>query len=165
MGIGYLPVIRTLAYPLESLTHSLATCLLSRSLLLLVVTIALVIPHEDCRLLLPPLSFTLAHSLSFSPFPPLSHALALSLSLPSSPAFPLPQVVVDGNRINLEILDTAGQKEFQAFRDVTIGYADGFLVIFSLTDAASFEEAKTLAQETKETFNKPIVMAGNKKVR
>lgn len=74
------------------------------------------------------------------------------------------QVVVDGNRINLEILDTAGQKEFQAFRDVTIGYADGFLVIFSLTNRESFEEAKALARETRDNFHKPLVMAGNKKV-
>lgn len=45
-----------------------------------------------------------------------------------------------------------------------MGFADGFLVMFSLDDAKSFEDAKVLAVETKEAQRKPIIFVGNKKV-
>ena len=112
---------------------------------------------------LPPSECSCLYFLSLSLF--FFSSLSLTRSHTRSLTLTLMKVVVDGNRINLEVLDTTGQKEFQAFRDVTIGYADGFLVVFSLTDPDSFEEAKALARDTLENFNKPIVMAGNKKVR
>ncbi len=75
------------------------------------------------------------------------------------------QVTVDGNNVRLEILDTAGQAEFSAFRDTAIGYADGFLVVFSIVDRGSFEEAKRLVQQVKDENKKPVLVAGNKLVR
>jgi GTPase SAR1 family protein len=62
-------------------------------------------------------------------------------------------------------LDTAGQQEFKSFRDVTAAFADGFLVIFSLIAKDTMEEAKSLANEMRDSFRKPVVVAGNKMVQ
>lgn len=71
---------------------------------------------------------------------------------------------MDGSRIDLEIYDTTGQSEFKAFRDLTISYADGFLVIFSLCDKVSFEDAKKLALDCRDIQHKPVLFVGNKRV-
>eukprot|EP00047_Mylnosiga_fluctuans_P008879 m.9191 g.9191 ORF g.9191 m.9191 type:complete len:168 (-) comp2375_c0_seq1:54-557(-) len=71
-------------------------------------------------------------------------------------------IVVEGNKVSLEILDTAGQAEFHAFRNVAMGYADGFVVVYSIVDAKSFEDAKALVHEVKEVHKKPILVVGNK---
>ncbi len=77
------------------------------------------------------------------------------------------QVTIDGKQISLEVVDTAGQEEFTSFRDATLGYGEGFLVIYSIDDIGSWENARTLCgqlKRVKDTDSVPIVVVGNKKV-
>ena len=76
------------------------------------------------------------------------------------------QVQVDNKKIQLEVIDTAGQEEFAGFRDVTIHYGDGFLIIYSVDELASWNNAKTLKGKIDRIKNEkfPMVVCGNKKV-
>jgi GTPase KRas protein len=44
----------------------------------------------------------------------------------------------------LDILDTAGQEEYSAVREQYIRTADGFLIVYSITDRSSFLEAEAI---------------------
>ncbi|XP_068746890.1 ras-related and estrogen-regulated growth inhibitor-like isoform X2 [Montipora capricornis] len=54
-------------------------------------------------------------------------------------------VDVDGEFVALDILDTAGKNTDEKL-DYIIGYADIFLVLYSVTDRASFQEAGKIAK-------------------
>eukprot|EP00052_Salpingoeca_macrocollata_P004702 m.43039 g.43039 ORF g.43039 m.43039 type:complete len:179 (+) comp14397_c0_seq2:174-710(+) len=75
------------------------------------------------------------------------------------------KVQVDNKKVQLEVIDTAGQEEFAGFRDVTIHYGDGFLIVYSVDEPASFEHAQKLKGKIDLIKHEkiPIVMAGNKK--
>lgn len=51
---------------------------------------------------------------------------------------------VDGETVLLDILDTAGQEEFSAMRDSYMRGGQGFLVVFAVNSALSFNEVKPL---------------------
>jgi GTPase KRas protein len=53
-------------------------------------------------------------------------------------------VAVDNLACVLEIMDTAGQDEFSALRDQYMKTGQGFVVVYSITSAASFEEAQNM---------------------
>lgn len=53
-----------------------------------------------------------------------------------TPEWPLPTPV----------LDTAGQEEFSAMREQYMRTGDGFLIVFSVTDKASFEHVDRFHQ-------------------
>ncbi|KAJ1733640.1 hypothetical protein LPJ72_002766 [Coemansia sp. Benny D160-2] len=75
------------------------------------------------------------------------------------------QCDVDGEPCMLEILDTAGQEEYAAMRDYQIRTGDCFVIVYSITDLDSFEEAKVIARripEIKEMDHVPMVLVGNK---
>ncbi|KAJ1668040.1 RAS1 protein [Coemansia sp. RSA 1646] len=75
------------------------------------------------------------------------------------------QCNVDGETCTLEILDTAGQEEYAAMRDYQIRSGDCFVIVYSINDLDSFEEAKIIARripEIKETDHVPMVLVGNK---
>ena len=44
----------------------------------------------------------------------------------------------------LDILDTAGQEEYSSVREQYITTADGFLIVYSITDRSSFLEAEAI---------------------
>ena len=44
----------------------------------------------------------------------------------------------------MDILDTAGQEEYSAIRDQYTRTGDCFLVVYSITDKASFSEAEAM---------------------
>merc|ERR1712000_163737 len=70
------------------------------------------------------------------------------------------QVEIDGEVTLLEIFDTAGQEELSALR-----VAEGFLVVFSLTEATSFKQVEGLHGQicrAKDSDKVPIVIVGNK---
>ncbi|XP_064826968.1 ras-related protein M-Ras-like isoform X1 [Oncorhynchus masou masou] len=46
---------------------------------------------------------------------------------------------IDAQWAILDVLDTAGQEEFSAMREQYMRTGDGFLIVFSVTDKASFE--------------------------
>lgn len=49
------------------------------------------------------------------------------------------QVVIDGETCLLDILDTAGQEEYSAMRDQYMRTGEGFLLVFAVNEAKSFE--------------------------
>ena len=54
------------------------------------------------------------------------------------------QCVIDDKVAKLDILDTAGQEEFSAMREQYMRSGEGFLLVFAVTDRASFEEVQLL---------------------
>ncbi|KAK9474984.1 P-loop containing nucleoside triphosphate hydrolase protein [Dipodascopsis tothii] len=75
------------------------------------------------------------------------------------------QVELDGRTCVLEILDTAGVEQFTAMRELYIKNGQGFLLVYSLTDAASLRELQKLHEQIariKDRRSVPIVVAGNK---
>ncbi|KAF9177690.1 DNA-binding transcription factor rap1, partial [Haplosporangium sp. Z 27] len=54
------------------------------------------------------------------------------------------QVEVDGQQCMLEILDTAGTEQFTAMRDLYMKNGQGFILVFSIVAAATFEELEDL---------------------
>merc|ERR1712159_890627 len=65
----------------------------------------------------------------------------------------------------LDILDTAGQEEFQSMQDTWMREGKGFLLVYSIIDESSFEEVRSLREKimrAKDADKVPIVLVGNK---
>jgi len=76
-------------------------------------------------------------------------------------------VAIDGIPATLDILDTAGQDEFAAMRDLWIREAKGFLLVYAITWTSSFHQVQEMFQKIhrikEEELNKiAIVLVGNK---
>lgn len=72
---------------------------------------------------------------------------------------------VNGVHLTLEILDTSGENEFPAMRNLSISNADAFVLVYDICDASSFEDLQAIRDqilETKGSPNVPIVVVGNK---
>ncbi|ELK33193.1 Ras-related protein M-Ras [Myotis davidii] len=64
-----------------------------------------------------------------------------------------------------EVLDTAGQEEFSAMREQYMRTGDGFLIVFSVTDKASFEHVDRFHQlilRVKDRESFPMILVANK---
>lgn len=48
------------------------------------------------------------------------------------------KVVLDGEEVQIDILDTAGQEDYAAIRDNYFRSGEGFLCVFSITESESF---------------------------
>ena len=75
------------------------------------------------------------------------------------------QVSVDGEECVLDIFDTAGQEDFSAVRDQYMRTGDGFLCVYSITYAVSFNEVRSLHDHilrVKDAEKVPFVLVGNK---
>ena len=75
------------------------------------------------------------------------------------------QCVIDGTVAKLDILDTAGQEEFSAMREQYMRSGEGFLLVFSLSDRRSFEDAARFRKEilrVKDRDEFPVMLVGNK---
>lgn len=75
------------------------------------------------------------------------------------------QAVIDGEAALLDILDTAGQVEFNAMRDQYMRCGEGFIICYSVTDRHSFQEAveyKKLINKVRASEDIPLVLIGNK---
>ncbi|KAJ3559427.1 hypothetical protein NM688_g355 [Phlebia brevispora] len=76
------------------------------------------------------------------------------------------QIVVDGETIALEVLDTAGAEQFTALNEVYISNGHGFLLVFSLTHEASLHELDNIRQQILQIKANepdiPIVVVGTK---
>ena len=49
------------------------------------------------------------------------------------------KVVLDGEEVQIDILDTAGQEDYAAIRDNYFRSGEGFLCVFSITEDDSFQ--------------------------
>lgn len=47
-------------------------------------------------------------------------------------------MVLDGEEVQIDILDTAGQEDYAAIRDNYFRSGEGFLCVFSITESESF---------------------------
>ncbi|KAG4078293.1 hypothetical protein HA402_013003 [Bradysia odoriphaga] len=75
------------------------------------------------------------------------------------------QCVIDDIPAKLDILDTAGQEEFSAMREQYMRSGEGFLLVFSLTDHASFAEITKFQKQilrVKDRDEFPMLLVGNK---
>ena len=72
--------------------------------------------------------------------------------------------IIDGMNTNLEILDTAGEDDYQNLFDIWINYADGILLVFAVNDKDSFTELEEKYKRIRQIKGKkfPIVLIGNK---
>ena len=65
----------------------------------------------------------------------------------------------------VEILDTAGEEDYQNMLDVWISFGEGFLLVFAINDAESFENVKVKRERVlkgKHGSKCPIILVGNK---
>ncbi|CAL4059633.1 unnamed protein product, partial [Meganyctiphanes norvegica] len=75
------------------------------------------------------------------------------------------QVDVDDVLYNLEILDTAGQEQFAAMRDMYMRHGMGFVLVYSITEKSSIQGLIGLRNNIvkfKDTEDIPMVIVGNK---
>ncbi|XP_077986421.1 GTPase KRas-like [Glandiceps talaboti] len=75
------------------------------------------------------------------------------------------QVVIDGETCLLDILDTAGQEEYSAMRDQYMRTGEGFLCVFAVNNAKSFEDIGSYREQikrVKDADDVPMVLVGNK---
>ncbi|KAJ3112825.1 Ras- protein Rap-1b [Phlyctochytrium bullatum] len=75
------------------------------------------------------------------------------------------QVEVDGTQCMLEILDTAGTEQFTAMRDLYMKNGQGFVLVYSITSQATFNDLVELREQilrVKDTDRVPLVLVGNK---
>ncbi|KAK0417751.1 hypothetical protein QR680_013187 [Steinernema hermaphroditum] len=72
---------------------------------------------------------------------------------------------VDGNWVIMDVLDTAGQEEFSAMREQYMRSGKGFLLVYSVTDERSFQEASKLYRQVlrvKDRAEYPVLLVANK---
>lgn len=71
---------------------------------------------------------------------------------------------VEGITCRMQILDTAGQDDYQTMLDTWIIGSDGFLLVYSITDTESFESTKKKVERIRNNKGdvNTIVIAGNK---
>ena len=59
------------------------------------------------------------------------------------------QVVIDGETCMLEILDTGGQEGYSAMMDQYMRTGEGFLIVFAVNNAKSFEDITAYREQIK----------------
>ncbi|UYV81251.1 hypothetical protein LAZ67_20000475 [Cordylochernes scorpioides] len=75
------------------------------------------------------------------------------------------QVVLDGEQVQIDILDTAGQEDYAAIRDNYFRSGEGFLCVFSITDHESFAATVDFREQilrVKGDDHIPFLLVGNK---
>ncbi|EGF81748.1 hypothetical protein BATDEDRAFT_23334 [Batrachochytrium dendrobatidis JAM81] len=75
------------------------------------------------------------------------------------------QVEIDGQQCMLEILDTAGTEQFTAMRDLYMKNGQGFVLAYSITSQATFNDLVELREQilrVKDSDKVPMVLVGNK---
>ncbi|XP_019747200.1 ras-related protein O-RAL-like [Hippocampus comes] len=75
------------------------------------------------------------------------------------------KVVLDGEDVQIDILDTAGQEDYAAIRDNYFRSGEGFLLVFSITEYESFVATTELREQilrVKEEETIPMLLVGNK---
>ena len=74
-------------------------------------------------------------------------------------------VICNNQTIDLTMLDTAGNYQFPAMRELAIKQSNGFVLVYAIDNVPSFQEATRLRNiivSTKNNDNSPIILVGNK---
>ncbi|XP_037014695.1 ras-related protein Ral-A-like [Artibeus jamaicensis] len=74
-------------------------------------------------------------------------------------------VVLDGEEVQIDIVDPVGQEDYAAIKDGYIRARDGFLCVFSVTEMQSFAataDLRELILRVKEDENVPFLLVGNR---
>ena len=77
----------------------------------------------------------------------------------------LKQFDINGQKCMLQILDTAGTEEFIAMRDLYIKSGHGFVLVYSISSQATFNDLQEMKEQilrVKNTQDVPMVLVGNK---
>jgi Ras-related protein Ral-A len=73
---------------------------------------------------------------------------------------------LQGDEVQIDILDTAGQEDYPAVRDGYLKHGDGFLLVFDLTNRETFESVKNHRENVlrvkMDDKTLPIILVGNK---
>ncbi|CAH1788735.1 unnamed protein product [Owenia fusiformis] len=75
------------------------------------------------------------------------------------------KVTLDGEEVQIDILDTAGQEDYAAIRDNYFRSGEGFLCVFSITEQESFQATAEFREQilrVKNDENIPFLLVGNK---
>jgi len=75
------------------------------------------------------------------------------------------KVQLDGEEVQIDILDTAGQEDYAAIRDNYFRSGEGFLLVFSITEKESFDvldEFREQILRVKNAEDVPLILIGNK---
>ncbi|CAG7725275.1 unnamed protein product [Allacma fusca] len=75
------------------------------------------------------------------------------------------KVILDGEEIQVDILDTAGQEDYAAIRDNYFRSGEGFLCVFSVTEETSLDACRELREQITRVKNSetiPFILIGNK---
>lgn len=75
------------------------------------------------------------------------------------------QVDINGQQCMLEILDTAGTEQFTAMRDLYMKNGQGFVLTYSISSQATFNDLLELRDQilrVKDSLDVPMVLVGNK---
>ncbi|KAH7088659.1 ras-like protein [Auriculariales sp. MPI-PUGE-AT-0066] len=75
------------------------------------------------------------------------------------------QCVIDDEIVNLDVLDTAGQEEYSAMRQQYMRTGEGFLLVYSITSRASFQEIDYMYElilRGKDADYFPVIVVANK---
>jgi len=75
------------------------------------------------------------------------------------------KVVLDGEEVQIDILDTAGQEDYAAIRDNYFRSGEGFLCVFSITEEESFQATAEFREQilrVKADDAIPFILVGNK---
>jgi len=75
------------------------------------------------------------------------------------------KVVLDGEEVQIDILDTAGQEDYAAIRDNYFRSGEGFLCVFSITEDESFQATQDFREQilrVKDDETIPLLLVGNK---
>ena len=73
--------------------------------------------------------------------------------------------IINKKPFTVEILDTAGEEDYQKMMDMWINFGEGFLLVFAINDKNSFEIIKSKRDRVlkgKHGENVPMVLVGNK---
>lgn len=65
-------------------------------------------------------------------------------------------MVLDGEEVQIDILDTAGQEDYAAIRDNYFRSGEGFLCVFSITELESFAATVDFRSSSKQYFDETL---------
>lgn len=74
-------------------------------------------------------------------------------------------VDIEGKAVSVNILDTAGQDDYQGLIDMWVDSGEGFILVFALNDKESFvdlDKKKSKIDVIKKKTKAPIILVGNK---